>query len=168
MKKILWSAAGILVAILAVAIFLFWLISPRAGERQQIGAVSTNFHWIGPNDKVIVERFDDPKIPAISCYVASAQTGGLAGGTGFATDPSRFSLNCIARGPVTLPADLPKQEEIGSISASLFFKHFILTRILDDKRDTVIYVLTSTKVLKGSPANAISAVAAQPTPASTP
>ena len=164
MKKFLWSAAAALAAILAIVILFFWLVSPNSGQRQQIGAVSTNFRWLGPNDKVVIERFDDPKIPAISCYAASAQTGGLAGAAGLATNPSQFSLDCIARGPVVLPADLPQQEQIGAISASLFFKHFILTRILNDKRDTVIYVLTSSKMLKGSPANAISAVAAQPTP----
>ena len=166
MKKILWIAAAALAAILVLVVLFFWLITPNGGDKQQIGAVSTNFRWFGPNDKVIVERLDDPKIPAISCYVASAQTGGLAGGAGLATNPSRFSLNCIAHGPVVLPSDLPQQEQIGAISASLIFKHFILTRILDDKRDTVVYVLTSTKVLKGSPSNAISAVAAQTTPAS--
>lgn len=164
MRKFLWIALAALAAILAVAFLFFWLVIPQTGEKQRIGAVSTNFRWIGPNDKVIVERFDDPKIPNISCYAASAQTGGLAGGAGLATNPSEFSLNCIAHGPVVLPSDLPKQEQIGAISASLFFKHFILTRIMDDKRDTVIYVLTSTKVLKGSPTNAISAVAAQPAP----
>lgn len=165
MKKFLWIVAGGLAAILAIVILFFWLITPSGGGKQQIGAVSTNFRWFGPNDKVIVERLNDPKIPAISCYAASAQTGGIAGGAGLATNPSRFSLNCIAHGPVILPADLPQQEQIGAISASLFFKHFILTRILDDQRDTVVYVLTSTKVLNGSPANAISAVAAQTQPA---
>ncbi len=166
MKKILWIAGAALAAILVLVVLFFWLITPHGGDRQQIGAVSTNFRWLGPNDKVVVERFDDPKIPNISCYAASAQTGGLAGGAGLATNPSQFSLNCIAHGPVVLPSDLPKQEQIGAISASLFFKHFILTRILDDRHDTVIYILTSTKVLKGSPANAISAVAAQSAPGS--
>jgi CreA protein len=164
MKKFLWIAGAVLAGILAIVILFFWLVTPRTGDRQQIGAVSTNFRWVGPNDKVVVERFDDPKIPAISCYTASAQTGGLAGGAGLATNPSEFSLNCIAHGPVTIPSDLPQHEQIGAISASLFFKNFILTRIVDDQRDTVIYVLTSTKVLKGSPANAISAVAAQAAP----
>jgi CreA protein len=164
MKKFLWIAGAVLAGILALIILFFWLVTPHMGNRQQIGAVSTNFRWIGPNDKVIVERFDDPKIQNISCYAASAQTGGLAGGAGIAVNPSQFSLNCISHGPVILPSDLPKQEQIGAISASLFFKHFILTRIVDDKRDALVYVLTSTKVLKGSPANAVSAVAAQPAP----
>ncbi len=164
MKKFLWIAGAVLAGMLAIAILFFWLITPHMGQRQQIGAVSTNFRWIGPNDKVIVQRFDDPKIPNISCYAASAQTGGVSGGAGLATNPSEFSLNCISHGPVVLPSDLPQQEQIGAISASLFFKHFILTRIMDDKREAVIYVLTSTKVLQGSPANAISAVAAQAAP----
>ncbi|GAN78789.1 CreA family protein [Acidocella aminolytica] len=166
MKKFLWMALATLAGLGVIAFLFFWLVTPNQGDKKEIGAISTNFRLLGPNDKVVVERFDDPKIPNISCYAASAHTGGIAGSAGLATSPSEFSLNCIARGPVVLPADLPHQEQIGSISASLFFKHFILTRIVDNKRDTVIYVLTSTKVLKGSPANAISAVAAQPVPAS--
>ncbi|WP_051622204.1 CreA family protein [Acidocella facilis] len=164
MRGFLYRALAVLLAILVLIGLFFWLVMPHGGARHQIGAVSTNFRWFGPNDKVVVERFDDPKIPNISCYAASAQTGGIAGGVGLASDPSEFSLNCIAHGPVNLPADLPRQEQIGAISASLIFKHFILTRILDDKKDAVIYVLTSTKVLKGSPANAVSAVAVQAQP----
>jgi CreA protein len=136
-------------------------ITPAVAE-QQIGSVSTNFRLVGPNDKVVVERLDDPKIPNIACYASFAQTGGVAGGFGVATDPSEFALNCIALGPVTIPPDLPAKEEVAAISASFLFKHFILTRMVDTQRSALVYVLISTKVLSGSPANAVSAVAATP------
>lgn len=165
MKKVLGIILAVLLAILVLVVLFFWLVSPTRGTKEEVGAVSTNFRWLGPNDKVVVERFDDPKLPIISCYASSAQTGGVAGAAGVATNPSEFALNCVAHGPVVLPSDLPQQEQIGSISASLFFKNIVLTRIVDDKKDAVIYMLTSTKVLKGSPANAVSAIAAQGAPA---
>ncbi|MGO9816983.1 MAG: CreA family protein [Acidocella sp.] len=152
-----------LAAFLAVAIILFlvFVFVPFGGRSsEEIGAVSTNFRLFGPNDKVIVQRFDDPKVANVSCYASFAQTGGIAGGAGVAENPSQFALNCIAHGPVTLPADLPDQEEMGSISASLLFKHFIITRMVDRQTNTLVYVLISTKLLHGSPANAVSAVPA--------
>ena len=146
---------------LAVILFLVFVFVPFGGRSsEEIGAVSTNFRLLGPNDKVIVQRFDDPKVANVSCYASFAQTGGIAGGAGVAENPSQFALNCIAHGPVTLPADLPDQEEMGSISASLLFKHFIITRMVDRQTNTLVYVLISTKLLHGSPANAVSAVPA--------
>lgn len=131
-----------------------------AHAEQTVGSVSTNFHLLGPNDKVVVERFDDPKVPQVSCYASFAQTGGVSGGLGVATDPSRFALSCVAHAPFSIPADLPKREEMGAISASFLFKHFIINRLVDRDGNALVYVLISTKVLHGSPANAVSAVPA--------
>jgi CreA protein len=130
----------------------------HGGGHDQIGAVSTNFRLLGPNDKVVVQRFDDPDVQNVSCYASFAQTGGVAGGAGVAEDPSQFALNCVAHGAVNIPANLPNQAEVGAISASLLFKHFVMTRMVDRQTNTLVYVLISTKVLTGSPANAVSAV----------
>jgi CreA protein len=146
---------------LSAAIVALGLVAPACAE-QTIGSVSTNFRLIGPNDKVVVERLDDPEIPNVACYASFAQTGGVAGGFGVATDPSEFGLSCVASGPVTIPADLPQKEEVAAISASFLFKHFILTRFVDSDKNALIYLLISTKVLSGSPANAVSAVPATP------
>ena len=126
---------------------------------QTIGSVSTNFRLLGPNDKVLVQRFDDPKVANVSCYASFAQTGGVSGGLGLATDPSEFALSCVATGPVKLPADLPAKEQVDAISASFLVKHFVLTRLADPDGHALVYVLISTKIIHGSPANAVSAVA---------
>ena len=141
---------------------LFACIGFSAQAEQTIGSVSTNFRLLGPNDRVVVERFDDPKVPNVSCYASFAQTGGISGGLGVATDPSQFALECVARGPVTIPSDLPQKEEMGAISASFLFKLFIITRMVDTQDKTLVYVLISTKILHGSPANAVSAIPATP------
>ena len=144
-----------------MAVLMLALTSAAAHAEQTIGSVSTNFRLLGPNDKVVVERLDDPGLPNVACYASFAQTGGVSGGLGVATDPSQFALNCIGHGPVSIPADLPQLEEMGSINASFLFKHFIITRMVDTQDNTLVYVLISTKVLHGSPANAVSAVSAQ-------
>jgi CreA protein len=143
-----------------LAAALFSLTATAAQAQQTVGSVSTNFRLLGPNDKVVVQRFDDPRVANVSCYVSFAQTGGVSGGLGIATNPSQFALNCVAHGPVSIPADLPNREAIGAISASLLFKHFILTRLVDNQAHTLVYLMISTKVISGSPANAVSAVPA--------
>jgi CreA protein len=137
-------------------------LATPAFAQQRIGSVSTNFRMLGPNDKVVVERFNDPNVANIACYASFAQTGGISGGLGVATNPSNFALSCVASGPVAIPPDLPQRAEIGAISASFLVKHFVLNRFVDTANHTLIYVLISTKIISGSPANAISAVVANP------
>ena len=153
--KYVYAALATLLVILLLG---FWLL--HGSSHDQIGSVSTNFRLLGPNDKVVVQRFDDPDVPNVACYASFAQTGGVAGGAGVAEDPSQFALNCVAHGPVSIPADLPNREAIGAISASLLFKHFILSRLVDNQAHTLVYLMISTKVISGSPANAVSAVPA--------
>src|SRR4051812_5060232 len=70
--------------------------------QERIGAVSTTFRWVGPNDKVVVDRYDDPKVENAACYVSRAETGGIGGAVGLSEDPSRFSIACRAVGPLRM------------------------------------------------------------------
>lgn len=130
----------------------------HARNERTIGAVSTNFRLLGANDKVVVERFADPKLKNVACFASFAKTGGVKGSLGVATDPSRFGLSCVASGPVSLPPDLPRREQVAAISASFLVKHFNLYRLTGPHRTSLVYILISTKIIHGSPANAISAV----------
>ncbi len=130
----------------------------QAQNERSIGSVSTNFRLLGANDKVVVERFEDSKIKNVACFASFARTGGIKGSLGVATDPSRFGLSCVANGPVSLPADLPRREQIAAISASFLVKHFNLYRLTGPNHTSLVYMLISTKIIHGSPANAISAV----------
>ena len=99
------AADGITVMLsLAYSIaFPFALAIPAYGQTR-IDAISTTFRWIGPNDKIAVERNDDPKVANVSCYMSRADTGGIKGGLGFAEDPSRFAIARRAVGPVAIPS----------------------------------------------------------------
>lgn len=130
----------------------------HATAQTRIGSINTNFRWLGPDDKIVIERYDDPRVPNVSCYLSRAQTGGLAGGIGVAEDPSRFSLACRAVGPITLPEKLPKNEVVGFASASLFFKSFQIHRMLDAEKHVLVYTVVSTRLINGSPYNSISVV----------
>jgi CreA protein len=129
-----------------------------AHAQTQIDGISTTFRWLGPNDKIVIERYDDPRVQNVSCYLSRAETGGIKGGLGFAEDPSRFSVACRAVGPVSMPDNMPKREVIGFAQASLFFKSFQIHRSLDAEKHVLIYTVISTKLINGSPFNSISVV----------
>jgi CreA protein len=128
---------------------------------EEIGSVSTTFKLLGPNNKIVVEAFDDPSVGGVACYVSRAKTGGLQGAVGLAKDPSRFSVACRQVGTIRFLKPLPQQEEVFKENASLVFKHVRVVRILDVKRNTLTYLTYSDKVIEGSPDNAITAVAVQ-------
>ncbi|MBV9755779.1 MAG: CreA family protein [Alphaproteobacteria bacterium] len=129
-----------------------------AAAQTRIGSINTNFRWLGPDDKIVVERYDDPRVGNVSCYLSRAQTGGVAGGIGLAEDPSRFSLACRAVGPVTMPPKLPRSEVVGFAAASPFFKSFEIHRMLDAEKNVLVYTVVSTRLINGSPYNSISVV----------
>ncbi len=131
-----------------------------AADGTRVGAVSTTFRLVGRNDRIVVDRYDDPKVAGVSCYVSHAETGGLKGSLGLATDPSRFSLACRAIGRVTPQGDLPDSEVVFGESTSFFFKELRVSRIVDRDKHVLVYLAWSTKALTtgGSPYNAVTAV----------
>lgn len=131
----------------------------------RVGDVSTTFRLVGANDKIVVDRYDDPKVGGVSCYVSRAETGGIKGSIGLATDPSRFSIACRSTGPVTVPPKLPDNEVVFGASANWLFKEVRVSRMWDQEKRVLVYLVWSTKALSpgGSPYNAVSAVPVGPT-----
>ena len=129
---------------------------------EELDCITTAWKLIGANHKVCVQVFDDPKVPGVACHISQARTGGLAGTFGVAEDPSQFSLACRQVGPIVLPEKLPAQETAFSEDTSLFFKETRVTRLFDAKRNTLVYVAISRKLIEGAPANSISTVPIMP------
>jgi CreA protein len=125
--------------------------------------VSTSFRLLGANDKVCVSVFDDPKVAGVACHISQARTGGVAGSFGLAEDPSRFSIACRQVGPITADiAKIPDEEQVYSERTSIFFKRTHVFRVVDRKRNTLVYLAVSDKLIDGSPANSISSVPIMP------
>ena len=137
--------------------------SATAAFAEDLTCLSTTFRLIGKNDQVCVTAFDDPKVPGVACHVSQAKSGGLGGTLGLAEDPSRFSIACRQVGPITVDIDkLPENEKVYADHTSIFFKHTNVFRSVDKKRNTLIYVAISDKVIEGSPQNSISTVPVMP------
>jgi CreA protein len=139
------------------------LVFGSAALADDLACLSTTFRFIGPNDKVCVSAFDDPKVAGVACHISQARTGGVKGGLGLAEDPSRFSIACRQVGPITAdPGKLPEEESVYSAKTSIFFKHTHVYRVVDKKRNTLVYIAISDKIVEGSPQNSISTVPIMP------
>ena len=138
---------------------LFAVIAvPAAAET--IGAVGYKFKWFGPNDKIVVEAFDDPEVPGVACYLSRADIGGISGAMGLAENPSDVSLACRQVGPLDTSAiaRLKDGQEVFSQRTSIIFKSTQVVRMVDRKRNVLVYLTYSDRIIEGSPKNAISVV----------
>ena len=142
------------------AIALLCLVT--AGFAEEIGSVNTAFVLVGANHKIVIEAFDDPKIPGVSCHLSRAKTGGVKGSFGIAEDTADASIACRQTGVIALSQDIQSKksdgERVFKESTSLLFKHLQVVRFYDAKRNTLIYLTYSDKLIDGSPKNAISTV----------
>ena len=130
-----------------------------AAHAEPIGDVNTAFQWIGPDHKIVVDAYDDPKVAGITCYVSHAKTGGIKGALGLAEDKSEASIACRQVGPIAIAKALPQQEEVFSERMSLLFKRLRIVRMVDRERNTLVYLTYSDRLVDGSPQNAVTAVA---------
>ena len=131
---------------------------PLALSAEEIGEVSTVFKWVGPNDKIVVEAFDDPKVAGVTCYLSRAKTGGIKGGVGLAEDRAEASLACRQVGPIAFKGELKEGEEVFKERTSLVFKSMQVVRFFDRKRNTLVYLVYSDRIIEGSPQNAVTAI----------
>lgn len=137
---------------------------PLLARAEEIGEVSTVFKWFGPNDKIVVEAFDDPKVEGVTCYLSRAKTGGVKGGLGLAEDRAEASIACRQVGPVRFSDELKDGEEVFRERTSLVFKTMQVVRFFDRKRNTLVYLVYSDRVIEGSPQNAVTAIPILPWP----
>ena len=130
----------------------------QAADAEKIGTVDTAFQWIGRDHDIIVEAYDDPLVAGVTCYVSRARTGGIKGTLGLAEDRAEASIACRQVGPITFAQPLRSQQEVFSERTSLLFKRLRVVRMVDAKRNTLIYLTYSDKLIDGSPQNSITAV----------
>jgi CreA protein len=125
---------------------------------ESIGEVDTVFKLIGPDHKIVVDAYDDPGVAGVTCYVSRAKTGGIKGAVGLAEDKAEASIACRQVGPISFAKPLPKQEEMFSERISLVFKRLRVVRMVDTKRNALVYLTYSDRVIEGSPQNSVTVV----------
>lgn len=138
---------------------LLLLALPAAVSAEPIGEVDTAFKLIGPDHKIVVDAYDDPKVAGITCYVSRAKTGGIKGAIGVAEDKAEASIACRQVGPISFAGKpLSAREEMFSERISLVFKRLRVVRMVDKARNTLVYLTYSDRLVDGSPKNSVSVV----------
>ncbi|SIT40111.1 conserved hypothetical protein [Paraburkholderia ribeironis] len=140
---------------IALAVATALLLSSAHSE--EVGSVNTNFHITG-SDRVVVEAYDDPVVQGVTCYVSRARTGGVKGTLGLAEDPTEASIACRQVGAIHFTGPVKQQADVFSVSMSLIFKSLHVVRVVDAKRNALVYLTYSDRVVSGSAKNSVSAV----------
>lgn len=142
--------------------FLFCTVVPTPAAPEIIGTVDTVFHLLSRDDDIVVEAFDDPDIPGVACYLSRARKGGVKGMLGVAEDTSDASIECLCTDGIVVPERIRSGKADGELvfkkGTSLVFKSMQVVRFYDKKRDVIVYLVYSDKMVEGSPKNSVTCV----------
>jgi CreA protein len=133
-----------------------------ADEPDLIFRRSTVFKWVSPNDKLATYGVDDPEIEGVACHFTVPEKGGFTGWLGLAEQVSDISLACRQIGPIKFKGKLEQGDDMFRQRRSLFFKKMQIVRGCDAKRNTLVYMVYSDKLVEGSPKNSTSTVPIMP------
>jgi CreA protein len=123
---------------------------------------STTFKLLTPNDKLAVYGIDDPLVDGVACHYTAPEKGGLSGALGLAEQTSDVSLACRQYGPIKFKGTFSQGDVVFSERRSLLFKKMQIVRGCDTKRNILVYMTYSDKLVEGSPKNSTSTVPIQP------
>ena len=133
-----------------------------ADEPDLIFKRSTVFKWLTPDDKLAVYGLDDPEVDGVACHFTVPERGGIKGWVGVAEEVSDISLSCRQIGPIRFKQKFAQGEDVFRKRRSLFFKKMQIVRGCDTKRNVLVYMVYSDKIIEGSPKNSTSSVPIMP------
>jgi CreA protein len=148
-------------AILAVVVFA-GTQAHAADEPDLIFRRSTVFNLLTPNDKLATYGVDDPEVEGVACHFTVPEKGGIKGWLGVAEQVSDISLSCRQIGPIRFKGKMEQGEDMFRQRRSLFFKKMQIVRGCDAKRNTLVYMVYSDRLIEGSPQNSTSSVPIMP------
>ncbi len=150
--------------LLALVCASLWSAVPAyaADEPDLIFRRSTVFKWLSPNDKLATYGLDDPEVEGVACHFTVPEKGGYKGWLGLAEEVSDISLACRQIGPIRFKAKSEQGEDMFRQRRSLFFKKMQIVRGCDAKRNVLVYMVYSDRIIEGSPKNSTSSVPIMP------
>lgn len=155
-------SACLLAALVASSAMLGFLPVHAADQPDLIFRKSTVFKWLTPNDKLATYGLDDPQVEGVACHFTVPERGGFKGWIGVAEEVSDISLACRQIGPITFKAKFEQGEDVFRVRRSLFFKKMQIVRGCDTKRNVLVYMVYSDRIIEGSPKNSTSTVPIMP------
>jgi CreA protein len=136
--------------------------SRAADEPDLIFKRCTVFKWLTPNDKLATYGLDDPEVGGVACHFTVPEKGGLKGWIGVAEEVSDISLACRQIGPIRFKKKFAQGDDVFRARRSLFFKKMQIVRGCDTKRNVLVYMVYSDRLIEGSPKNSTSSVPIMP------
>jgi CreA protein len=133
-----------------------------ADEPDLIFRRSTVFKWLTPNDKLATYGIDDPEVEGVACHFTVPEKGGVKGWLGVAEEVSDISLACRQIGPIHFKGKMEQAEDMFRQRRSLFFKKMQIVRGCDAKRNVLVYMVYTDRLIEGSPKNSTSSVPIMP------
>src|SRR5215212_6377075 len=133
-----------------------------ADEPDMIFKRSTVFKWLSPNDKLATYGLDDPEVEGVACHFTVPEKGGYKGWLGLAEEVSDISLACRQIGPIHFKQKLEQGDDMFRRRRSLFFKKMQIVRGCDARRNVLVYMVYSDRLIEGSPKNSTSTVPIMP------
>ena len=137
-------------------------LAQAAEEPDPIFKKSTVFKWLSPNDKLATYGLDDPQVDGVACHFTVPEKGGFKGWIGVAEEVSDISLACRQIGPIKFKAKFEQGDDVFRQRRSLFFKKMQIVRGCDVKRNVLVYMVYSDRLIEGSPKNSTSSVPIMP------
>jgi CreA protein len=158
------AMSKLVVRIQVVALAMALLAAPALGAEDPdlIFKRSTVFKFLTPNDKLATYGLDDPEIEGVACHFTVPEKGGFKGWIGVAEEVSDISLACRQIGPIRFKEKFAQGEDMFRKRRSLLFKKMQIVRGCDAKRNVLVYMVYSDRVIEGSPKNSTSSVPIMP------
>lgn len=141
---------------------LLGAVPASAQEPNLIFKKSTVWKFLTPDDKLAVYGIDDPVVEGVACHYTTPEKGGVKGMVGLAEEVSDISLACRQVGPISFKGKFEQGDVVFRESRSFFFKKMQIVRGCDTKRNVLVYLVYSDKLIDGSPKNSTSTVPIMP------
>ena len=137
-------------------------LAQESDDPELVFKKTTVWRLLSPDAKLATYALDDPDIEGVACHFTVPEVGGWSGWAGFAEERSETSLACRQIGPVSFKAKFDQGEDIYRQRRSLFFKKMHIVRGCDTKRNVLVYLSYTDKLIEGSPQNSTSTVPIMP------
>jgi CreA protein len=131
-------------------------------EPDRIFSKSTVWRALTPDDRLTVYGIDDPLVEGVACHYTLPERGGVAGMFGVAEEVSDISLACRQVGPIKFKGRFEQGEIVLRERRSLVWKRMQIVRGCDVKRNVLVYLVYSDRLIDGSPKNSTSTVPIMP------
>jgi CreA protein len=149
-------------AVVAGLFGLAVLAAPAFAQEDLIFRKSTVWKMLTPNDKLAVYGVDDPMVEGVACHYTIPEKGGVSGMFGVAEEVSEVSLACRQIGPIKFKEKSEQGDVVFRERRSLVWKKMQIVRGCDVKRNVLVYLVYTDKLIDGSPQNSTSTVPIMP------